>query len=136
MTKKEIIDYVLNTPHNINPALLGAMLEEFSKGEEKSMGNAVSINFVDENQPGKITANGFNMISAGAKDDFLDAVIMVYKYSKSYKEYTPMIVEDIYVSTSFIRITVRTEVDRDYGKTYALFIRPDDTVEVSEGTGE
>lgn len=35
MTKKDIIDYVLNSPWNSNPAVLNGMLDDFQSGDNK-----------------------------------------------------------------------------------------------------
>ena len=35
MTKKDIIDYVLNSPWNSNPAVLNGMLDNFQSGDDK-----------------------------------------------------------------------------------------------------
>ena len=35
MTKKDIIDYVLNSPWNSNPAVLKGMLDSFQSGDNK-----------------------------------------------------------------------------------------------------
>lgn len=36
MTKKDILDYVVNTPGNTNKAVLSGMLDEFAKGDDKT----------------------------------------------------------------------------------------------------
>lgn len=37
MTKQQIIDYVLETPHNTNPAILGQMIDEIENGDSSWM---------------------------------------------------------------------------------------------------
>ena len=42
MTIKEIVDYVLTTPHNTNPAILTTMLEKLlSEGEQPPQGEHI-----------------------------------------------------------------------------------------------
>ena len=42
MTIKEIVDYVLNTPHNTNPAILTAMLERLlNEGDLPTQGEHI-----------------------------------------------------------------------------------------------
>lgn len=43
MSSKEIIDYVMNTPHNTNPVILGQMLKDVS-----NTGGNVDITFEGE----------------------------------------------------------------------------------------
>lgn len=87
MTKQQIIDYVMNTPHNTNPAILKQMLDEVAEegggGESLNFSTAeVTLNLTP---PERITFNketistAINYPSTVYEDDY---------YSNSYLDAT------------------------------------------------
>lgn len=54
VTKKQIVDYVLETPWNINPTILMQMLDEYKSGGDDPSDSALT----DENGNGLTNENG------------------------------------------------------------------------------
>ena len=127
MSSQEIIDYVMNTPHNTNPAILKQMIEASSSGNGGGTYYIIFADYVDSS--GK---EPYTFISDGLYDAFV----------KMISEYVPMsivlwhgkLVGDN-DGESWDQVILKGLYKNDNGDletwndNYHLFVHPDNTVE-------
>ena len=73
MTKKEILDYVMNTPYNTNRAVLSNMLDQISSSGEDTSDLSiaevtVNVTTTNRNRSTTITFNAYNLQDDGIAD--------------------------------------------------------------------
>lgn len=74
MTKQDVIEYVMNTPHNTNPAVLSGILDDFGSSDNKQeIELSATENKVYTPDEGKV----YNKVTVSVPSDFTTAEVIL-----------------------------------------------------------